>query len=108
MILYSLRTAPFGYTITKFDDDFNVEASYDLSTIGSTCTCPAGARPSCRHRKMLPRMLDRADTDWFYHYESNIWHKFTPDAPASTVEAPPEPEPAPTTIPSLEPIRRRI
>ena len=73
MILYSIRRGPKGHVITKFDDDFNVEASYDV-TVGS-CTCPAGPRPTCRHRKMLPRMLPKVGQPEFYCYETQSWHR---------------------------------
>lgn len=73
MILYSLRTAEFGHTITKFDSDLNPEATYDVTML--TCTCPAGPRDSCRHRKMLAKMISYVDTDWFYCYETNAWHR---------------------------------
>jgi hypothetical protein len=44
------------YRITKFVDG-NPESSY-LTTFES-CECPAGHRDTCRHRQMLPAMLDR-------------------------------------------------
>ncbi len=74
MSLYSLKTdtaaKAFGaaqFIITKFDDDLNVEASYLVTELA--CTCPAGVRPSCRHRKMLSRMKSHLDDGWFYDYE---------------------------------------
>ena len=73
MILYSIRRGPNGHTITKFDDDFNPVATYDV-TVGS-CTCPAGPRPTCRHRKMLPRMLPKVGQPEFYCYETQSWHR---------------------------------
>jgi hypothetical protein len=62
--------------ITKFDEDMNPEASYHTTLI--TCECPAGERPICRHRSMLPKFLQRdaVDTDWFYDYDNIGWHRF--------------------------------
>ena len=73
MILYSIRRGPHGYQLGKFDDDFNVAAIYDVDL--KHCTCPAGPRPSCKHRKMLPRMLGKVDTEEFYCYETQTWHQ---------------------------------
>ncbi len=80
MSLYSLKTntaaAAFGasqFIITKFDDDLNVEGSYLVTS--DACTCPAGHRSSCRHRKMLPRMKSHLDDGWFYDYEHQNWHR---------------------------------
>jgi len=72
MILYSLRSSDSGYQITKFDDDLNPEATYTVSL--SECDCPAGVRPTCRHRKMLGVMVDRCDSAWFYNYDTGEWH----------------------------------
>lgn len=86
MILYNLRKTSDGFILAKFGPDFNVEAVYHLANIRGqyqskgtvhqwTCDCPAGHRPSCKHRKMLPRMIPKADTDSFYCYETQSWHK---------------------------------
>lgn len=66
--LYSLRTDPSGYRITKFVDG-EVESSYLTST--DACECPAGHRHTCRHRQMLPQMLAHgiADTHWFMDWD---------------------------------------
>jgi hypothetical protein len=66
--LYSLRTDGDQFRITKFVDG-EVESSY-LST-ESECECPAGHRPSCRHRQMIPEMLARGltDTHWFWDFD---------------------------------------
>jgi hypothetical protein len=68
--LYSLRTefGDMSYRITKFVDG-EVEASYLTSE--HACECPAGARPSCRHRQMLPQMLAHgiANTHWFMDWD---------------------------------------
>lgn len=68
-VLYSLRSeidaeGRTAYRITKFVDG-EVESSYHTSR--EACECPAGVRPSCRHRQMLPHMLNAniANTHWF-------------------------------------------
>ena len=67
--LYSIRThidheGRDSYVITKFVDG-EVESSYRTSR--EACECPAGVRPSCRHRQMLPHMLRAGiiNTHWF-------------------------------------------
>lgn len=68
MALYSYRST--GY-VTKFDRDGNVEASYQVSP--EACTCPAGHRPTCRHRQMLPKMLEvgAEDSPMFYDFDKD-------------------------------------
>lgn len=83
MILYNLRKTSDGFMFAKFGPDFNVEAVYHLtavqcgvaSIVNYNCDCPAGGRPSCKHRKMLTRMIPKADSDEFYCYETQSWHK---------------------------------
>ena len=89
MSLYNLRSSgysdPDKFAITKFDEDMNPLNTYDVSL--NECTCPAGVRPTCRHRTMLPHFLatNRFDNDWFYDFESGKWEQpFEPlDEPAS-------------------------
>ena len=71
--LYNIHRGPAGFTIGKFDSSLNLLAAYDVDP--KHCTCPAGPRPSCRHRKMLPRMLAKVNTPEFYCYETNTWHR---------------------------------
>lgn len=71
--LYNIRRGPHGFQLGKFDHDLNLLAVYD--TDAKHCTCPAGPRPTCKHRKMLPRMLARVDTDEFYCYETQTWSR---------------------------------
>lgn len=61
------------YRITKFDADLNVESSYITTAL--TCDCPAGERPMCRHREMLPKFLLRnaVNTFWMYDYDRDGW-----------------------------------
>ena len=68
--IYSLRTDGNQYRITKIVDG-EVESSY-LST-DRECECPAGHRPSCRHRQMLPMMLAHGicNTHWFWDFDAH-------------------------------------
>jgi hypothetical protein len=73
MTLYNLKTDGDHYRITKFDSDLNVESSYLLSA--TECECPAGHRPSCRHRQMLPKMLagGALNKPSFYDFDSDTF-----------------------------------
>ena len=73
MILYSAKTTidaegRSAYRVTKFNDG-EVESSY--VTDGVQCDCPAGVRPTCRHRQMLPNMIanDIINTHWFLDWD---------------------------------------
>lgn len=82
-ILYSLRRHPSGFMIAKFDADMNVAAIYHLRSIPMgyyACECPAGARPNCKHRRMVPIFLasNAVDSDRFYCYETQMWHRPIP------------------------------
>lgn len=80
--LYSLRTlTPDHHTIAKFDDDFNVTAVYNLHPKGHdfTCDCPANSRSvvlrPCKHRRMLPLLLAKADPNAFLDFETGKWYQ---------------------------------
>jgi hypothetical protein len=66
--LYSLRTDSVNFRITKFVDG-EVESSYICTE--TECECPAGHRPSCRHRQMLPMMLAHGivNSHWFWDFD---------------------------------------
>lgn len=69
MILYNCHHSGDQYRITKFNDG-NIESSY--LTTHSECDCPAGFRPTCRHRQMLPQMLADGiiNTHWFLEWDN--------------------------------------
>src|SRR6266581_1601919 len=71
--LYNCKHAGDQYRITKFDEHMNVESSYLCTT--RECECPAGHRPRCRHREMLPRFIQRGTigTEWCYDYDRGGW-----------------------------------
>jgi hypothetical protein len=94
--LYNCRSAGPAFRITKFDDDMNVESSYICTE--EQCDCPAGVRPTCRHRQMLPKFLQRnfVDTEWFLDFDRGGWVQMGPEwAPQpEAVELHSSPEPA--------------
>ena len=74
MSLYNLKSLDgTDYCITKFDAELNVEGDYLMKVEGTviTCSCPAGPRPTCRHRDMLRqfKLTNRVNTEWFYEWE---------------------------------------
>lgn len=73
--LYNARQSASGQpiTITKFDSDLNPLASYTVTVL--ECSCPAGFRPMCRHREMLPTFLTSGHVDdgTFYNYDLKTW-----------------------------------
>lgn len=71
-ILYNCHHDGTEYRITKFNDG-EVESSYLCST--TECQCPAGQRPSCRHRLMLPMFISRGAVNsyWFLDFERKGW-----------------------------------
>lgn len=75
MILYSIRSLSEGYMIAKFDNDFDIEATYEVSPFA--CSCPAfPRRQSCKHQDILAKFITRekVDSEWFYCRESDSWH----------------------------------
>ena len=77
MSLYNCKEIPNqGYTLSKFDEALNVEATYAVTN--ATCTCPAGVRPTCKHRsRLLPAFLLRKHVDdgWFLNDQNMMWHR---------------------------------
>jgi len=73
MTLYNCRHDGDEYRISKFDNDMNVESSYMLSL--EECTCPAGVRPTCRHRQMLPKFIAREHIgdSWMFDFDRGGW-----------------------------------
>lgn len=73
MTLYNCKTDGDNWRITKFTNDLEVESSYLCSD--AECECPAGHRPACRHRTMLPRFITKSATSgqFFHNFEANEW-----------------------------------
>lgn len=80
MNLYSLRSADGEWRITKFNEDLEMESSYIVSTEGCECPQWTSRERQCRHMKMLPMMLERADSPWFFCYEDAQWYDPTGEA----------------------------
>ena len=55
-VIYNCHSDGLDYRITKFEDG-NPTSSYLCSP--DACECPAGHRPTCRHRQMLPEFTSR-------------------------------------------------
>jgi hypothetical protein len=75
MILYSIRAIASGYLIAKFNDDFDVDSTYEVSP--SACSCPAfHRRQSCKHQDILAKFIlrEKVDSEWFYCREADSWH----------------------------------
>lgn len=80
--LYNCHTDGDEYRITKFADG-EVESSYLCSA--DECQCPAGHRPTCRHRMMLPLFINRGAVNsyWFLDFDRKGW---VSNEPANFVE----------------------
>lgn len=85
MSLYNCKSDGDQYRISKFTNDLDVEASYLCD--GAECDCPAGHRPVCRHRIMLPRFIAKDATagQWFHNYEHNQWIRAASDDEPDTL-----------------------
>lgn len=85
MSLYNCKEVDGSHRLTKFTNDLEVEASY--LTNGRECDCPAGHRPVCRHRIMLPRFIAKNATagQWFHNYEHQQWVRAAADDEPDTL-----------------------
>lgn len=68
------------FIVTKFDEDLTPVDSYHISELhggGMICQCPAGSKPTCRHRQMLRlfQAEQRVDSPYIYHYDKKKWLK---------------------------------
>ena len=79
MTFYNLKTALDDYRITKFTTDLEVESSYIISHSFDQagrrvveCECPAGTRPTCRHRQMFSDLIPIVDTEFFWDFERHM------------------------------------
>lgn len=71
--LYNCRHSGDQYRISKFSSHFDLEASYLVDA--TACECPAGHRPICRHREMLPKFINRGHIgdEWFFDHDRGGW-----------------------------------
>lgn len=83
--LYAItKVTATSYSVAKFDGKMAFPEIYYISEIGKNnevliCTCMAGAKSICRHRKMLRtfQALDRVGKGWMYDYDKGEWHEPT-------------------------------
>jgi hypothetical protein len=77
--LYNCRSDGDQFRITKFDHNLNVESSYLCTE--HECECPAGHRPRCRHREMLPLFIKRKaiGSGWWLDYDRGGWVQMADD-----------------------------
>lgn len=74
--LYTCKTVDVStWRIAKFDTNMALEASYVLDW--DLCECPAGDKPTCRHRKMLKTFISAGHVNdgWFLDYDAKVWSK---------------------------------
>lgn len=90
-VLYNCHHDGDQYRITKFNELGEPESSYLCTE--TECECPAGVRPTCRHRQMLPKFLAREaiDSYWFYDFDRGGW---VTNEPGLSIELRTQAEPA--------------
>lgn len=71
MTLYNLFSTSKGTCITKWDDDFNVAASYIVGD--RDCTCPA--RKPCKHMEMYRQLYGQIDKNTFYDPDTDSYYE---------------------------------
>lgn len=92
---YNCKPSGDQYRITKFDTDANPESSY--LTDGIECDCPAGVRPTCRHRQMLPlfKASKATNGEAFFNFDTSTWiggeESPSDDMDADAIAGTPEP-----------------
>lgn len=102
--VYNLRSHKLdNFIVTKFDDDFNIESYYEMTVADGEvrCGCPAGVRPTCRHRQMFAQLLTRLDTAWFLDFDTRAWVDPTGEA-SNLSEATASSVPSPQGVQSLK------
>lgn len=95
--LYSCKHDGDIYSITKFDDQLNVESSYLVDP--TACQCPAfDKRGRCKHQEMLPFFINRkaVGSGEMYDHERGGWVRMFEDP------EPVPPLPAGVTMISLD------
>jgi hypothetical protein len=98
-VIYNCHHDGLDYRITKFEDG-NPTSSYLCSA--EACECPAGVRPTCRHRQMLPEMIaaNIVNTHLFMHWDVD---RFICDF-QGLIESAPVPEGLHDTAEGLPPV----
>jgi hypothetical protein len=77
MTLYNIFTERNGFRVAKWDNWFNVEASYLVTA--TDCNCPSRIKP-CKHVAMVgvAKALKTIDTQMFLDPETCQWVGFIP------------------------------
>ena len=85
--LYTLHSTPVDgeFIIQKFDTDYTCQSVYACTT--TTCMCPQGQKPRCRHRTMLPMFLkhNHIGDGWFLEWNTRLWRPPVNDASTEPV-----------------------
>lgn len=92
--LYNCKTTRNGWRMTKFSEDLELVdgSSYEMHYVDQVlhCSCPAMARPSCRHREMFPHFvaMDKIDKNWFLEFNKGSigWRQYV--EPSDTFQEP--------------------
>jgi hypothetical protein len=75
--LYTLHSTPVEgeFIIQKFDSDYNIQSVYTCTL--TTCACPQGHKPRCRHRTMLGMFLAHGHIGdgWFLEWNTRMWRR---------------------------------
>jgi hypothetical protein len=75
--LYTLHSTPAEgeFIIQKFDTNYICQSVYAMTS--TTCMCPQGAKPTCRHRKMFPLFLKfgHIGDGWFLEWNTRMWRR---------------------------------
>lgn len=88
--LYSAVQSPHPdmLAIGKWDEDLNLIETYIVGP--QVCTCPAGERPSCKHRaEIRPLFLKyrHVGDGWFLDWSTRLWRHPTGDVAEAIKQA---------------------
>lgn len=73
------QETPSRWQVIKLDEDLRQVTIYHVARIGDgeemVCTCFAGNKSTCRHRKMIPIFKANAaiGTNAMYQFDSDKW-----------------------------------
>lgn len=79
--VYTVSQLGLVFEVKKFDEDFNYLQTYHATEMGQNdanmiCSCPAGSKPTCRHRQMarIFEAEEKLGTGEFYHFDKKKWY----------------------------------
>lgn len=71
------QESPTRWKVTKFKADFTFDREYQVGESEGHlfCSCFAGNKETCRHRRMIPIFQQQAaiGTGWMYQFDTNQW-----------------------------------